>query len=137
MEKQSIYYGELVPIAGCDQATIPAIMILQDDTEEHNGLPGRAEEAMVSLKEKLSLAPGCLKNRRLVRVEEVMVLTARVCAVDKVCQEGLAGCLNGATMQYVDHVVAAGFGLEEVLAQSGACTEKQKECGEDNDSEGV
>ena len=127
MEKQPIYYGELVPIAGCDQATIPAIVILQDDTEEHNGLPGRTEEAIISLKEKLSLVPGCLKNRRLIREEEVMVLTAQVCAVDDECRKGLAGCLNGAAMQYVDHAVAAGFGLEEVLAQSGACTEKQKE----------
>lgn len=127
MEKQSLYYGELVPIAGCDQAAIPAIVILQDDTEEHNGLPERTKEAIVSLKEKLSLVPGCLKSRRLVREEEVMVLTAQVCAVDKGCRKGLAGCLNGAAMQYVDHAVASGFGLEEVLAQSGVCTEKQKE----------
>lgn len=131
MDKETIYYGELVPLTGYDCGHIPVFVILQKDTKDDSLPPGTAEETITALKKKLSLAPGCLKSRRLIKEDDVVVLMAQVCVADDSCRKMLVGYLNGAVMRHVDHAVVSGFGLEEMLIQNGIQTKQQKEQGGD------
>lgn len=127
MDKEEIYYGELVPFAGGEPARIPAIVLISDDTKKNCSLPEKAEEILVFCKDRRHLYPGSLAASRLIREEDVVVLAAQICSIDSSCLKELTGYLNAAAMRYVDHAVASSFGLGEILSQNGIQKEKQKE----------
>ena len=126
MGKEQIYYGELIPVTGGEPVRIPAIVIVSDGIEDSCGLPEKAEEILASCKNRLSIAPGYLAGR-LLREENLTVLTAQVSPVESRCLKGLIGHLNAASVGYVDHAVASSFGLGEILSQNDIPTDKQKE----------
>lgn len=128
MEKEQIYYGELVPVTDGESARIPTIVIIQNNTKDHISLSEKAEEILDSFKDGQLLPSVSLAVSRLIREQDVAVLmTAQVCPVDSSCRKELAGHLNAAAMQYVDQAVASSFGLGEILAQNDIYEEKQKE----------
>lgn len=128
MEKEQIYYGELVPVTDGESARIPTIVIIQNNTKDHSSLSEKAEEIQASFKDGQLLPSVSLAVSRLIREQDVAVLmTAQVCPVDSSCRKELAGRLNAAAMQYVDQAVASSFGLGEILAQNDIYEEKQKE----------
>lgn len=123
MEKEQIYYGELIPVTGGEPVRIPAIVIVSDGIEDPCGLPEKAEEILASCKNRLSIAPGYPAGR-LLREEN---LTAQECSVESRCLKGLIGHLNAASVGYVDHAVASSFGLGEILSQNDIPADKQRE----------
>lgn len=128
MEKEQIYYGELVPVTDGESARIPTIVIIQNNTKDHSSLSEKAEEILAFFKGGQLFASRSLAVSRLIREQDVVVLmTAQVCSVDSSCRKKLAGHLNAAAMQYVDQAVASSFGLGEILAQNDIYEEKQKE----------
>lgn len=137
MEKEAICYGELMPINDGVRARIPAIVIIQKDVGAPNSLPETAEETIAALKRRLSFAHGSLDSRQLIEEEDILVLTAQVCTVDDTLLNELAGRLNRAAIQYVDHAVAAGFGLEGVLVPKDAWTKNRKNEEKANDPAGI
>lgn len=137
MDKERIYYGELVPVTGSEPVRLPAIVILLDDTEDHCSLPEKAEEILASYEDRHPLCSGSPAISRLTREQDVVVLVAQLCSVDSGCLKKLTGYLNAAAMQYVDHAVASSFGLGEILSQNDIHGKKQKEEGKLNDSAGI
>lgn len=137
MDKEQIYYGELIPVTGGENIRIPTIVILSDDTEDPCGLPEKAEEILASCKDRVSMHPGYLAGSRLIREQNVAVLAAQICPVDSGCLKELTGCLNAAAVQYVDQAVASSFGLGGMLSQDDIHTQKQKEEGKTNDLAGI
>lgn len=127
MDKEEIYYGELVPFAGGEPARIPAIVLISDDTKKNCSLPEKAEEILVFCKDRRPLYSRNLAASRLIREEDVVVLVAQICSINSSCLKELTGYLNAAVMQYVDHAVASSFGLGEILSQNDIHEEKQKE----------
>ena len=127
MDKERIYYGELVPLTDGEPARIPAIVLVSGETKENCNLPEKADEILVFCKDGRPLYPGSLTASRLIREEDVVVLVAQICSINSSCQKELTGYLNAAAMQYVDHAVASSFGLGEILSQNGIQEEKQKE----------
>ena len=127
MDKERIYYGELVPLADGEPARIPAMVLISDDTKKNCGLPEKVEEILAFCKDRQPLYPGSLAVSRLIREEDVVVLAAQICPINSSCLKELTGYLNAAAMQYVDHAVASSFGLGEILSQDGIHEEIQKE----------
>ena len=127
MDKEEIYYGELVPLTGGGPARIPAIVLISDDTKKNCGLPEKAEEILAFCKDRRPLYPGSQAVSRLIREEDVVVMVAQICPTNSRCLKELTGYLNAAAMQYVDHAVASSFGLGEILSQNGIHEGKQKE----------
>lgn len=137
METETIYYGELIPVMGCVSISIPAIVIIQKDDGTHNSLSKTEDETITTFKKRLSFAHGSLDSRLLIEEEDILVLTAQVCTVDDTLRNELAGHLNRAAIQYVDHAVAAGFGLEGVLVPKDAQTKNRKNEEKANDPAGI
>lgn len=127
MDKERIYYGELVPLTDGEPARIPAIVLISDDTKKRCSLPEKTEEILAFCKDRRPLYPGSLAASRLIREEEVVVLVAQICPLNGSGLKELTGYLNAAAMQYVDHAVASSFGLGEILSQNDIHEEKQKE----------
>ena len=125
MEKEQIYYGELISVTGGEPVRILAIVIVSDGIEDPWGLPEKAEEILASCKNRLSIAPGYPVGRRL-REENLTVLTAQVSSVESRCLKELTGYLNAVSVGYVEHAVASSFGLGEILSQNDIPTGKQK-----------
>lgn len=126
MEKEQIYYGELMPVTGGGPARIPAIVLVSDETKENCSLSEKAEEIWTLCKGRRSLYPGSLAASRLIREEDVEVLVAQICPINSSLKE-LTGYLNAAAMRYVDHAVASSFGLGEILSQNDIHEGEQKE----------
>ncbi|MEZ3503543.1 MAG: hypothetical protein K1W25_08865 [Lachnospiraceae bacterium] len=124
MEKEQIYYGELISVTGGEPLKIPAIVIVSDGIEDPCGLPEKAEEILASCKNRLSIAPGYPAGR-LLQEENLTVLTAQVSLVESRCLKGLIGPLNAASVGYVEHAVASSFGLGEILSQNDIPADKQ------------
>ncbi|CAK7019890.1 MAG: hypothetical protein ENTB_05053 [Enterocloster aldenensis] len=131
MDKERIYYGELVPFPDGGSVRIPVIVLASDDTKKNCSLPEKAEKIRTLCKDRRHLYPGSLAASRLIREEDVVVLAAQICSIDSSCLKELTGYLNAAAMRYVDHAVASSFGLGEILSQNGIQKEKQKEERED------
>ncbi|MCB7320917.1 hypothetical protein [Lacrimispora sp. 210928-DFI.3.58] len=126
MDKERIYYGELVPLADGEPARIPAMVLISDDTKKNCGLPEKAKEILAFCKDRRPLYPGNQAVSRLIREEDVVVLVAQICPTNSRYLKELTGYLNAAAMQYVDHAVASSFGLGEILSQNEIHEEKQK-----------
>ena len=127
MDKERIYYGELVPLTDGEPARIPAIVLVSGETKENCSPPEKAEEILAFCKDRRPLYPGSQAVSRLIREEDVVVLVAQICPTNSRCLKELTGYLNAAAMQYVDHAVASSFGLGDILSQNGIQKEKQKE----------
>lgn len=72
MDKERIYYGELVPLTDGEPARIPAIVLVSGETKENCNLPEKAEEILVFCKDGRPLYPGSLTASRLIREEDVV-----------------------------------------------------------------
>lgn len=118
MDKERIYYGELVPLTNGGPARIPAIVLTSGETKKNCSLPEKAEEILAFCKDRRPLYPGILAASRLIREEDVVVLVAQICSINSCCLKELTGYLNATAMQYVDHAVASSFGLGEILSQN-------------------
>lgn len=126
MDKERIYYGELVPFTGDEHTRIPAIVLVSGETKENCDLPEKVEEILAFCKDGRLLYPGSLAASRLFQ-EDVVVLVAQICPINSSSLKELTGYLNVAAMRYVDHAVASSFGLGEIRSQNDIHGGKQKE----------